>query len=266
VAVLEAQGALFFGSAEQLMRRLTQLASEARYIILDFKRVHLADAAARKLIVRAARSMAGGDTELVFVSIADDGPLASLALELAAQEDGPFVRLFRDADAALEWCENQILARSSYDPSQPKFALSQLDLFKGLKPQELRLIEPLVRPLMFEKGEVIIKEGAEANLFFVLASGTVSVQITVPGQGDRKKRVASIGPGLSFGEMALLDGGKRSADIIADGRVICYGLAVAQLQELTAEHPNIMVTTLSNLTREFSERLRHANEEIGVLE
>jgi len=121
-----------------------------------------------------------------------------------------------------------------------------------------------VRPLIFEKGEVIIREGADAKLFFVVARGTVSVQIRV--QGDRKKRVASIGPGLSFGEMALLDGGKRSADIIADERVICYGLAVEQLQELAAEHPNIMITILGNLTREFSERLRHANDEISALE
>jgi glutaminase len=66
--------------------------------------------------------------------------------------------------------------------------------------------------------------------------------------------------------MALLDGGKRSADIVADDKVICYGLRVEQLHELAAEQPNIMITILSNLTREFSERLRHANEEIGVLE
>ena len=48
--------------------------------------------------------------------------------------------------------------------------------------------------------------------------------------------------------------------------MICYGLRVEQLHELTAAHPNIMITILGNLTREFSERLRHANEEIGVLE
>jgi glutaminase len=41
---------------------------------------------------------------------------------------------------------------------------------------------------------------------------------------------------------------------------------VQQLQELTADHPNIMITLLSNLTREFSERSRNANEEIGALE
>jgi len=150
--------------------------------------------------------------------------------------------------------------------SGTKFALSELDLLKGLSAEDYRLIEPIVRPLVFEKGEIIIREGAEAKLFFVVARGTVSVQIRVQGQNGRKKRVASIGPGLSFGEMALLDGGKRSADIVADEKVICYGLAVDQLVELAAEHPNITITILRNLTRDFSERLRHANEAISALE
>jgi glutaminase len=86
VAVLEAQGALFFGSTEQLLRRITQLASDARYVVVDFKRVHLADASAHKLIARAARSIADSGAELVFASIADDGPLGTLARELGAQE------------------------------------------------------------------------------------------------------------------------------------------------------------------------------------
>jgi glutaminase len=38
------------------------------------------------------------------------------------------------------------------------------------------------------------------------------------------------------------------------------------VQELSVAHPNIMVTILANLTREFSERLRHANEAIRTLE
>jgi len=266
IAVLEAQGPLFFGATEQLLRRLSQLAAEASYVIVDFKRVHLADTAARKLIVRGARAMAGGATELLFASMAEDGPLGALVQALSERDNEHLVRMFRDADAALEWCEDKVLDDGMRGSLGTKFALSEINLFKGLKPDECRLLESIVQPLVFDKGDVIIREGAEANLFFVLARGTVSVQIRVPGRGERKKRVASIGPGLSFGEMALLDGGKRSADIIADERVICYGLRVEQLHELTAEHPNIMITILSNLTREFSERLRHANEEIGVLE
>jgi glutaminase len=140
-------------------------------------------------------------------------------------------------------------------------------VFKGLTQDEVRLVEAIVNPLIFEKGEVIIREGDQAKLFFVLARGTVSVQIRVPSKsGEKKRRVASLGPGLTFGEMALFDGGARSADVIADERVVCYGLVVAQLKELGAAHPNIMVTILANLTRDFSERLRHANEAISSLE
>ncbi|HZP10709.1 glutaminase A [Methyloceanibacter sp.] len=264
IAVIEAQGALFFGSTEQLLRRLMHLAAEARYVIVDFKRVHLADRSARKLIVRVARAMAQGETELVFAGIAENGPLESLIKALAESEDGR-VQLFRDTDTALEWCEDRLLTGAPFDLGT-KFAVSEINLFKGLSPAECRLIESIIRPLMFDKGDVIMREGDDAKLFFVLARGTVSVEIKVPGRGERRKRVASIGPGLTFGEMALLDGGKRSADIVANERVICYGLGVEELHALAAEHPNVMITILSNLTREFSERLRHANEEIGVLE
>jgi glutaminase len=83
---------------------------------------------------------------------------------------------------------------------------------------------------------------------------------------QKVRRIACIGPGLTFGEMALFDGGARSADVVADEKVICYGLAVEQLQDLAAAHPNILVTILANLTRDFSERLRHANQAIRSLE
>jgi glutaminase len=49
-----------------------------------------------------------------------------------------------------------------------------------------------------------------------------------------------------------------------EGRKVA--VAVQQLQKPAAEHPNILITILGNLTREFSERLLHANEEISALE
>ena len=54
IAVIEVQGALFFGSTERLLRRIAELSETARYIVVDFKRVHLADSAARKLILKLA--------------------------------------------------------------------------------------------------------------------------------------------------------------------------------------------------------------------
>jgi glutaminase len=267
IAVVEAQGPLFFGSTEQLLRRVSQIADTARFIVIDFKRVNLADTSAHKLTLRFARAMQKRPTELLFAEIASDGPLSELSRLLADNETERLCRVFKDVDTALEWCEDQLLLQLQARVQQPKFALATLDVFKGLSPEEVRLVEAIVNPLIFEKGEVIIREGDHAKLFFVLARGTVSVQIKVPTKtGERKRRVASLGPGLTFGEMALFDGGARSADVIADERVICYGLAVEQLKELGVTHPNIMVTILANLTRDFSERLRHANEAISTLE
>jgi glutaminase len=132
IAVLEAQGALFFGSTEQLLRRLMQLAAEACYVIVDFKRVHLADTSARKLIVRVARSLAQSETELLVAGIAEKGPLESLVKALA-ESDEEGVKLFHDTDTALEWCEDKLLAGASYNLGT-KFAVSEINLFKGLSP------------------------------------------------------------------------------------------------------------------------------------
>jgi glutaminase len=66
--------------------------------------------------------------------------------------------------------------------------------------------------------------------------------------------------------MALLDGGKRSADVIADERVVCYGFSVDQLREIGRDHPHIFTVILANMMRDFSERLRRANDEIRALE
>ena len=161
--------------------------------------------------------MAGSDTELVFASIADDGPLDRLDPSTCRDARKAIaLRQFRDADAALEWCEDELLAGAGLQHRDQILAERRSTCSRVCQPEECRLVEAIVRPLVFEKGDVIMREGDPAKLFFVLARGTVSVQIKVHGKGGRQKRVASIGPGLTFGEMALLDGGKRSADVIAE--------------------------------------------------
>jgi glutaminase len=121
--------------------------------------------------------------------------------------------------------------------------------------------------MVFEAGQVIVREGDPANLFFIVTRGTVTVRLKVgKGADERVVRLATLGPGLSFGEMALLDGGRRSADVVADERVVCYGFSVDSLNEMSASNPKVLITILGNMMRDFSERLRRANDEIRVLE
>ena len=87
-----------------------------------------------------------------------------------------------------------------------------------------------MQAMHFEKGEVILREGDPARLFFVVAKGRLGD--ADGGTAGGASGSPAVGPGLTFGEMALLDGGSRSADVIADEKVICYGLAVESLREL----------------------------------
>jgi len=78
-AVIEAQGPLFFVSTEQLLQRIAELSETARYVIVDFKRVHLAATSACKLILTLVHSMRDGEIELRFAEITNDGPLARIS-------------------------------------------------------------------------------------------------------------------------------------------------------------------------------------------
>src|SRR5262245_5010402 len=138
-------------------------------------------------VPKSAPSVQQSKSDLIFSDLGDDGPLSGMASEFGGAGHNYLPCIFVDTDAALERCEDQILACSSRDGVKAKFALAELNLFKGLDGDELRKLERIIHPLLFEKDEVIIREGDEAKLFFVLARGSVSVQIRVsdPSGGER---------------------------------------------------------------------------------
>ena len=65
--------------------------------------------------------------------------------------------------------------------------------------------------------------------------------------------------------MALIDGGKRSADVVADELVTCYGFSVERLKDPENGCASLLSTIMANVARSLSERLRSANEEIVSL-
>ena len=116
----------------------------------------------------------------------------------------------------------------------------------------------------YAQGETIIRENDRADDLFLLAAGTVSVFLRLT-DGNRRRRVSTITPGLAFGELALLDGGKRSADVIADEPALCYVLPIAKFRALASDHPAIESKLIFNIGRELSARLRRADAEIRSL-
>ena len=127
--------------------------------------------------------------------------------------------------------------------------LSQVPLFSGCSQRDLQTIARVVKDIDHDEGTVIAREGEPGIGLFVIADGTAEVTI-----GGAKK--ASLGPGDFFGEIALLDGGPRTATVTATSDVKLLGLTEWVFRGLMQEHPSIAVKTLQAMAG----RLRNATK------
>ena len=86
--------------------------------------------------------------------------------------------------------------------------LRNLSLFVNLTPGELQIVDGLLHERNYLEGEVIFDEGEEGQAIYIVAAG--DVLICRQGQGEAG-RMAQLGTGTFFGELALLDNSPRSA-------------------------------------------------------
>jgi glutaminase len=262
ICVLELQGSLHFGTMEQLLRRIDDEAEAFSYLILDFKRVFQMDDCARALLNQLNETLAGRSIELICSHVTKAINPAAADIEKCGCKSTLY---FLDTDAALEWCEDQLIraAGPSVQTHAP-LALPEMDILEGMSADDTALLGSIVEEARFQAGDVILREGDPAAALFFLAEGSVTVCLRMEN-GTGRKRISAITPGLVFGELALLDGGTRSADIIADGAVTCYVLPVAKLETLAQRHPQVYAQLILNIARELSARLRRADAEIRSL-
>jgi CRP-like cAMP-binding protein len=96
--------------------------------------------------------------------------------------------------------------------------------------------------------------------------GSVSVRLDLGGHGERSVRLAAFGPASTVGEMALLAGSRRSADVVADEPTTCLSFKLEAFWRLADKIKGMREIVLVNLARDLSTRLRAANREVRALE
>jgi CRP-like cAMP-binding protein len=126
--------------------------------------------------------------------------------------------------------------------------LKELPLFKGMSSRHLRRIP--ARAKRYAAGETIVREGDPGNAFYVILDGTVRVD---PPKGPS----VTLKAGDAFGEMALLDGAPRSADITAEGEVTVMVIGRAAFTKLLRSEPQMTAVLL----RTLASRLRAAQDQ-----
>jgi glutaminase len=253
VAVFELQGDLFFGSTERLFRSVVDDITGVQAVVLDCKRVGNVDGAAVAML--GGLRIALDEIGCVLV-VADARPESAL--------DAITDRVFADADAALEWCEDRILAELGTPAESMPPDLGRQELLGGLTDDELAVVERAAVVRRVSAGEVVFREGDHADAIFFVLSGLVSVRLPLAGDG-RDRRLATLGAGVAVGEMAFLDEGRRSADLVAVRDSVLARLSIDDLHAIGRRSPRVIATFSANLARNLSGRLRRANEQVRML-
>ena len=125
--------------------------------------------------------------------------------------------------------------------------LKSAKLFTGLPDKELKSIEKELKVITHPAGHDIVVKGGSGVGFMIITEGSVTVTTI---QGKKRK----LGPGDSFGEMALLDHEGRSASIKADTEVILATIPEWNFKSFLSEHPEVAYRLLQAL----SQRVRQA--------
>lgn len=132
--------------------------------------------------------------------------------------------------------------------------LAQVFLFSGLSAADIDVLAASLQKRRYGKGEFIFHLDDPGTTCYIIESGRVKIGVVSPE--GKQVTLALLGKGDLFGELALLDGDTRSADVVALEPCHLLELSRAGLMAFLHEHPEAAVKLLSALAG----RLRRTDE------
>jgi CRP-like cAMP-binding protein len=121
-------------------------------------------------------------------------------------------------------------------------ALARSPLFADLSQRDLRRVARATEVYAYRDGRTIVREGTRSEGFFVILDG--KAKVTRGGRTIRR-----LGPGDFFGEIGLLDGGPRTATVVADGPLRALVLLRKEFRTLLMDEPKVAYRILRGSTR-----------------
>jgi len=137
--------------------------------------------------------------------------------------------------------------------------LKNLPLFGELEDGDMREIWEQVHTRTYKKGNIILFEEDPGDSLFIINEG--KVKITRLSEEGKEVILSILGEGEFFGEMSLLDGESRSANVIALSDSEVFILKRQNFLEIIHKNPQIAITLLEELAR----RIRKSDQQIEFL-
>ena len=137
--------------------------------------------------------------------------------------------------------------------------LRKVPIFSDLSDSDLKKISEKMISRFYEKGKMILLEQSQGETFFIIISGVVKV--TRLSDDGREVILAILGESDFFGEMSLLDGEGRSANIVANEESEVVTLSRSDFLDCLQKYPKIAIALLE----ELAVRLRKSDQHIESL-
>jgi CRP-like cAMP-binding protein len=110
-------------------------------------------------------------------------------------------------------------------------------LFRGLVPDDLAAVAAAAIEVDFPAERAIARQGEIGTGFFIVVSGRV--RVVRDGAA-----VAHLGPGEFFGELSILDGGPRVAQVVTDEPTVCLAIASWDFERVLRDEPGVALAVL----------------------
>ncbi len=138
--------------------------------------------------------------------------------------------------------------------------LRGVELFEGLSDEDLEQVVALCQERHLSRGELLVKEGDLGEELFIITDGFVEVILETP-----RRVVVNLGTGQLTGEMALVDGGPRSASLraISDPTIVQV-INKSDFETLCDNNTRLGYVVYRNIAADLSFKLRHRNLSEGM--
>jgi len=267
IVIFELQGPLFFGSAENLSTHVEETMITAKYCIIDMKRVTEIDSTGANILTQLKRSFEKERKFLLFSYLKENKALWGFLEIMDITPQLKELRFFADTDAALEWSEDNLLnSLPQLTGTRNEVALEDMDIVNGFTRDELEELKQKLHLETYNESEPIFREGDPGRDLYFLIKGSVSVKIRLR-ERNQLKRIFTFTSGVIFGEVALLDGKPRSADIWSEEKgTEVYRLSLDDFDVFRRERPEIAIKLIQNIARALTRHLRRSSDEVRALE
>jgi hypothetical protein len=228
------------------------------------KRVTDIDSSGVVALERLDKALSKAHCQLYLSHVADNGPLCQSLREMGFARIVDQKRVFEDRDWAIAAAEDVLLADAGVASEMDvEFRPDQFEIFRGVPVENMLQLVHRMNRIVVPPGTVVVREGDSGDSLFLLASGRVGVSRSV---GGRTIRYGSYSAGISFGEMGLLTGRPRAADVVAETDVTAWHLDGEVFRELAKSNPHVSQTILTSICVNLSSLVSSLSDMVQELD